>query len=326
MRYLFKLLIIIGFTLITVGCDEISDSNSREEILELNALLEEQQKLIEEYEGLIELETFENGDLTGIIDSQRLLLDLYIQRIDNLENSMLEENENSGPYSPGIYYGYSDSLTQFITVVTVNSYGNIESIFFDRLFNDTQTNNLLDINIRDFHVEIINRIKSINLRYNENSGGLSFTDIDENPLTVGVSENGHLIINNEGFETFTAEYISSKSILEVNFYDYQIDLFLKENGWELEEVIYKDGQSQIYGSYYTHLCEKQNDFDCGNKIITEWNEISLRAANFITDINSIPSEEELIQYLSNNALEFSVLNSNIDLLLDSLQNALNKAN
>ncbi len=93
-----------------------------------------------------------------------------------------------------------------------------------------------EFNIDGYEVEIVTDKKSVILTYGQDSGGLSFTDLDGEPLTVGINEDGALTLNEEGYESFSFEFNSSTSALETEFYTTGIDIYLTPDGWQVQGV------------------------------------------------------------------------------------------
>ena len=101
---------------------------------------------------------------------------------------------------------------------------------------DAETAYIEEFNIDGYEVEIITDKKSVILTYGQDSGGLSFTDLDGTPLTVGINESGALTLNEEGYESFSFQFNSGTSALETDFYATGIDIFLTPEGWQVQGV------------------------------------------------------------------------------------------
>ena len=101
---------------------------------------------------------------------------------------------------------------------------------------DAETAYIEEFNIDGYEVEIITDKKSVVLTYGQDSGGLSFTDLDGTPLTVGINESGALTLNEEGYESFSFQFNSGTSALETDFYATGIDIFLTPEGWQVQGV------------------------------------------------------------------------------------------
>ena len=101
---------------------------------------------------------------------------------------------------------------------------------------DAETAYIEEFNIDGYEVEIITDKKSVILTYGQDSGGLSFTDLDGTPLTVGINESGALTLNEEGYESFSFQFNSGTSALETDFYTTGIDIFLTPEGWQVQGV------------------------------------------------------------------------------------------
>ena len=101
---------------------------------------------------------------------------------------------------------------------------------------DAETAYIEEFNIDGYEVEIITDKKSVVLTYGQDSGGLSFTDLDGTPLTVGINESGALTLNEEGYESFSFQFNSGTSALETDFYTTGIDIFLTPEGWQVQGV------------------------------------------------------------------------------------------
>lgn len=100
----------------------------------------------------------------------------------------------------------------------------------------SETAYIEEFNIDGYSVEIVTDKKSVILSYSQESGGLAFTDLEGDPLTVGINEDGALTLNEEGYETFAFRFDASTSALKSDFYQSTIDIYLTPEGFQVQGV------------------------------------------------------------------------------------------
>jgi len=70
--------------------------------------------------------------------------------------------------------------------------------------------------------------------YSVETSSLGFTDLEGNFLSVGIKD-GTIILNDEGYESFSFQFIDRQGVLRVKAYTFYFDVVLTESGFVFDQ-------------------------------------------------------------------------------------------
>lgn len=92
-----------------------------------------------------------------------------------------------------------------------------------------------ELNIEGLTFELITSRESVIVEYVAQTGSLAFTDLENNALSIGIRD-GAIILNEEGYESFSFEFISQAGALRVKAYQSSFDVFITDEGFVMQGV------------------------------------------------------------------------------------------
>ena len=92
-----------------------------------------------------------------------------------------------------------------------------------------------ELNIEGFEFELITSRKSVIVEYVAQTGSLAFTDLEGNALSIGIRD-GAIILNEDGYESFSFQFIAQQGALRVSAYQSNFDVFITDEGFVIQGV------------------------------------------------------------------------------------------
>lgn len=92
-----------------------------------------------------------------------------------------------------------------------------------------------ELNIDEFKFELVTDKKSVVVEYVAQTGSLAFTDLEDGALSIGIRD-GAIVLNEEGYESFSFQFIAEAGALRVSAYQSSFDIFITDEGFVMQGV------------------------------------------------------------------------------------------
>ena len=104
-----------------------------------------------------------------------------------------------------------------------------------------------ELKINGFEFEMITNQQSIIVKYIEETASLMFTDLERTPLSIGVKD-GLIIINEEGYETFSFQFNPEPRGLRLSAYQLSFDIFLTDFDFRIDRLVLEQVTCETYNT------------------------------------------------------------------------------